>query len=240
MLGGMEMDVDGGRAGLPSTSRGRPESTLRDSVGAGRTGVPPLDRGLTMHQKGHTVCPLGACARSVAALVGEWAVRRSHIGQMGEYGMLGMGKLLRRRSVVVATALAIAATAAFAVVALAGRLRSAVAMTSTGRCRIPAPPSSRILWAPCRGFGPKNGSATKLGVIHTAAPPMLDFTDINGGVDLSGMWLDTNVAANGDVWLYFAFSRESATTGQVAFEFQQAPLPGASISRMSPLSRAAP
>ena len=35
-------------------------------------------------------------------------------------------------------------------------------------------------------LGPENGSSTKLGVINTASTPMLDFTSINGGDDLSG------------------------------------------------------
>ena len=153
--------------------------------------------------------------------------------------MLGMGKLLRRRSVLVATVLAIAATAAFAVVALADNpLGSGYDINGSvpdpGTSFFPDPVGS------VQELGPQNGSGTKLGVIHTAVPPMLGFTDINGGVDLSGMWLDTNVATNGDVWLYFGFSRESATTGQVAFEFQQAPLPGAcDFTNVSPIQNGA-
>ncbi len=87
-------------------------------------------------------------------------------------------------------------------------------------------------------LGPKNGNSTKLDVINTATPPMLEFTNVNGGVDLSGMWLDTHVdPATGDVWLYFAFSREAATTGQVAFEFQRSPLPAAcDFTNVSPVN----
>jgi len=86
-------------------------------------------------------------------------------------------------------------------------------------------------------LGPENGADTKLDVINTASPPMLEFTNVNGGVDLSGMWLDTNVdPTTGDVWLYFAFSREAATTGQIAFEFERSPLPVAcDFTNVSPI-----
>ena len=58
------------------------------------------------------------------------------------------------------------------------------------------------------------------------------------GVDLSGMWLDTNVDPNtGHVWLYFAFSREGATTGQIGSEFQRNALPAACDFTNFPPSR---
>ena len=93
-------------------------------------------------------------------------------------------------------------------------------------------------------LGPVNGAPTKVGVINTAPTPMLGFTAINGGDDLSGMWLDTTVAPNGHIWLYIAWKRDSATTSQVAFEFDKNAQPaacnyaGVNQSEHSPLSAA--
>ena len=64
-------------------------------------------------------------------------------------------------------------------------------------------------------LGPLNSSTTKLGVIHTAAPPMLGFTNPNGATDLATIWLDTRKDASGDIWLYFAWQRESNTGSSV-------------------------
>jgi hypothetical protein len=74
-------------------------------------------------------------------------------------------------------------------------------------------------------LGPSNGSSTKLGTVHTALPPMLDFTNPNGQTDLVNIWLATDVDASNDIWLYFAWERV-ATSGSsvVTYEFQQADL----------------
>ena len=94
-------------------------------------------------------------------------------------------------------------------------------------------------------LGPKNVNPTKVGVINTATAPMLDFTSINGGDDLSGMWLATHVdPSTKHIWLYLAWKRLSATTSQVQFEFDQNPQPaacnyaGINQSLHSPLSAA--
>ena len=94
-------------------------------------------------------------------------------------------------------------------------------------------------------LGPKNSNSTKVGVINDAATPMLDYTAINGGDDLSGMWLATHVdPSTKHIWLYLAWKRSSATTSQVQFEFDQDPQPaackytGIDQSLHSPLSAA--
>ncbi len=74
-------------------------------------------------------------------------------------------------------------------------------------------------------LGAINSNTTKVGNIHLDTPPTLEYTAVNPGQDLSGVWLDTNVDQNGDVWLYFAFLRAESSTGQVGFEFQQAAAP---------------
>ena len=72
-------------------------------------------------------------------------------------------------------------------------------------------------------LGPVNASDTKLGAIHTALPPMLDFTNPNSSTDLASIWLATRTDATGDIWLYFAWERD-ATTGSsvISYEFQEA------------------
>ena len=75
-----------------------------------------------------------------------------------------------------------------------------------------------------------NGSNTKVGVIHTATPPMLEFTNPNGQVDLRNIWTQTVKAANGDIWFYFAWERDANTgSGFIAYEFQQAALSPACV-----------
>jgi len=72
-------------------------------------------------------------------------------------------------------------------------------------------------------LGPVNASDTKLGSIHTAAPPMLEFTNPNSSTDLSQIWLKTQKDSAGDIWLYFAWEREASTgSSVVSFEFQSA------------------
>jgi hypothetical protein len=72
-------------------------------------------------------------------------------------------------------------------------------------------------------LGPVNSSDTKLGVIHSASPPMLDFTNPNSSTDIATIWLDTETDLTGDIWLYFAWERD-ATTGSsvIAYELQSA------------------
>ena len=56
--------------------------------------------------------------------------------------------------------------------------------------------------------GPFNGNGTKIGAINQANPPMLDFTNPNGQVDLDATFLQTRQATNGDQWLYFGWLRD--------------------------------
>jgi hypothetical protein len=76
-----------------------------------------------------------------------------------------------------------------------------------------------------RELGAVNGTDTKVGVIHSAVPPMLSFTNPNGQVDLRNIWTQTVKAANNDIWFYFAWERDANTgSGFIAYEFQQASL----------------
>jgi hypothetical protein len=73
-------------------------------------------------------------------------------------------------------------------------------------------------------LGPVNGADTKIGVINTAPPPMLEFTNPNGQVDLGTVWLATHKdLLNSDQWLYFAWNRPDSNTGSgfISLEFQQ-------------------
>jgi len=72
-------------------------------------------------------------------------------------------------------------------------------------------------------LGPVNASNTKLGSIHTASPPMLDFTNPNSSTDLATIWLETKQDQLGDIWLYFAWERESNSgSSVVSYELQTA------------------
>jgi hypothetical protein len=74
-------------------------------------------------------------------------------------------------------------------------------------------------------LGPTNGTNTKLGVIHAAAPTMLSSTNPNPGVDLRRIWLGSSLV-NNEGYLYFAWERDSKNgSGVVMFEFQQDPVP---------------
>jgi hypothetical protein len=76
-----------------------------------------------------------------------------------------------------------------------------------------------------RELGPVNSSATKVGVIHSAVPPMLSFTNPNGQVDLRNIWTQSTKSADGHIWFYFAWERDANTgSGFIAYEFQQASL----------------
>ena len=74
-------------------------------------------------------------------------------------------------------------------------------------------------------LGPVNASTTKLGNIHLASPPMLDFTNPNSSTDLAAIWLEARKdAITGDIWLYFAWQRESNSGSSViSYELQTAP-----------------
>lgn len=79
-------------------------------------------------------------------------------------------------------------------------------------------------------LGPKNSNTTKIGVIHSAAVPMLDTTNPNGQVDLRRAWLDTerDTAAPNHDWLYFAWERDANSgSGFIAYEFMQNAAPAA-------------
>ncbi len=71
-------------------------------------------------------------------------------------------------------------------------------------------------------LGPLNGSSTKILPIHTAVPPMLALTNPNGQVDLNAIWTQTAPAGNGDIWFYFAWSRDASSgSGFMSIELQQ-------------------
>jgi hypothetical protein len=75
-------------------------------------------------------------------------------------------------------------------------------------------------------LGPKNGSSTKIGVIDNAALPMLDFTNPNAQVDLNTVYIRGALDTSGQVWLYFAWVRDSNTgSGFVSLEAQVADSP---------------
>ena len=77
-----------------------------------------------------------------------------------------------------------------------------------------------------RELGAVNGAGTKIGVINTANPPMLAFTNPNGQVDLDAVYLQTAVdQSTGHQWLYFGWLRDANTgSGFISIEFQQASL----------------
>lgn len=75
-------------------------------------------------------------------------------------------------------------------------------------------------------LGPAQGNTTKIGVIHSAAVPMLSLTNPNGQVDLRQAWLTTQKDAAGHIWLYFAWERDANSgSGFIAYEFMQNPAP---------------
>ena len=77
-------------------------------------------------------------------------------------------------------------------------------------------------------LSPINGSPTKVGVIHSAALPVLGSTGQNAQVDLNAVWTETKKAANNDLWYYFGWSRDSANgSGFISIEFQQSAAPAA-------------
>lgn len=77
-------------------------------------------------------------------------------------------------------------------------------------------------------LGPINASTTKVGVIHSAPVPMLGLTNPNGQVDLNAIWTQTKTAIDGDVWFYFAWSRDSSNgSGFISIEIQKNAAPAA-------------
>jgi len=77
-------------------------------------------------------------------------------------------------------------------------------------------------------LSPINGSTTKVGVIHNAPLPVLGSTNQNPQVDLNAVWTQTEKAANGNLWYYFGWSRDSASgSGFISIEFQQNAAPAA-------------
>ena len=91
-------------------------------------------------------------------------------------------------------------------------------VVDTGMTPIPDPHGN------VKELGPLNGSPTKIGVINTAVPPMLEVTNPNGQVDLGTVWLATaQSTTNTDQWLYFAWNRPDSNTGSgfISIEFQQ-------------------
>ena len=95
-------------------------------------------------------------------------------------------------------------------------------------------------------LGPVNGTNTKVGVIHSAVPPMLDFTNPNNQVDLQRVWLTRGKDLTSDhQWLYFAWERNANKgSGVISYEFQKAALSpscvytGAGIDLLAPASAA--
>jgi uncharacterized repeat protein (TIGR01451 family) len=70
-------------------------------------------------------------------------------------------------------------------------------------------------------LGPVNSTSTKLAVIGSATPPMLDFTNPNGATDLATIWLGTESDPSEDLWLYFGWERvANSGSSVVAYEFQ--------------------
>ena len=153
-----------------------------------------------------------------------------------------------RRMIAIVGAVALVVAAVLAVAAAADNPNGSG--WSVGDGTIPDTPGTASFPDPVgavKELGPKNGNATKVGVINTATPPMLDFTDINPGNDLSGMWLGTKVQASNQhvsVRTYFAWACVAASTGFIGFEFQKSKqqaacnYTGLSQEEQSPLSAA--
>jgi len=74
-------------------------------------------------------------------------------------------------------------------------------------------------------LGPKNSNTTKIGVIHSAALPMLNTTNPNANVDLNAAWIQSafaNVGGSVHLFLYFAWRRDSNNgSGFISLEVQK-------------------
>jgi hypothetical protein len=76
--------------------------------------------------------------------------------------------------------------------------------------------------ASTKELGPINSSATKIGVINTAAPPMLGVTNPNAQVDLNTVYTQSAISGT-DLWFYFAWMRDSNSgSGFISIELQKA------------------
>ncbi|MGH9236543.1 MAG: hypothetical protein ACRD3G_00770 [Vicinamibacterales bacterium] len=75
-------------------------------------------------------------------------------------------------------------------------------------------------------LGPQNGNATKIGVIHSAAVPMLNTTNPNANTDLNAAWIQSafqNVGGSPHLFLYFGWRRDSNNgSGFISLEIQKA------------------
>jgi hypothetical protein len=134
------------------------------------------------------------------------------------------GRFTRARTALLAAALLVVGTISLAPRALAadGPFNIDGNVPDAGATEL-ADPSGNV-----KELGPKNSNTTKIGVIHSAATPMLDTTNPNGQVDLRRAWLDTerDTAAPNHDWLYFAWERDANTgSGFIAYEFMQNPAP---------------
>jgi hypothetical protein len=71
-------------------------------------------------------------------------------------------------------------------------------------------------------LGPINGSPEQVVVIGNALPPMLGYTSQPSKVDLNVIYSQTAMAANGHLWYYFAWGRETNLgSGFISIEFEQ-------------------
>lgn len=96
------------------------------------------------------------------------------------------------------------------------------ANATNGVTPTPTVTTATDLYGSVKELGPVNGNATKVGVIQTAANPMLDFTNPNAQVDLRRAWLSTARDASNNIWQYFAWERDANSgSGFIAFEFNQ-------------------
>jgi hypothetical protein len=76
-------------------------------------------------------------------------------------------------------------------------------------------------------LGPINSSATKIGVINTAVPPMLGLTNPNAQVDLNTVYTQSAVSGS-DLWFYFGWVRDSNSgSGFISIELQKNAPPAA-------------
>lgn len=131
----------------------------------------------------------------------------------------------RRRTLVVLACLALAFAAALTPATLAGAASGPFAIDQ----QVPDPGTTLLAddAGKAKELGPKNSNTTKIGVIHSAATPMLDMTNPNAQVDLRNAWVKLQRQAGID-WLYFAWERDANTgSGFIAFEFMKDALPAA-------------
>jgi hypothetical protein len=72
-------------------------------------------------------------------------------------------------------------------------------------------------------LSPINGSTTKIGVINTDALPTLGPTTQAPKTDLNTSWVQSKVAADGHIWLYFGWRRQTANgSGFISIEIEKA------------------